>query len=791
VIYVTINLGFGIYLSKTNALIGHPNSLKKSFLPLTSNHISVEKWVFSFRLTFLTLFFLMSVTTGKAQPDTIQIDRLLKSGSNYLFNAHEEQNNLDSALFYFNQALTLSQTLHLNKWINTCLEWKGICFFQGEMADSARTSFQKVIDYYHSKGDLASEANTWKNLGDAITQFDARFAPEKAASLENAYRLYWEIRDTVNAMESLKAAADAHLYEPRLDISEKELLTVLAVYKSMHYPYIYYTYDLLRVVSELKGDLVTEVSYVMEMIRSLDSADLKNREDSMQAGRLYSYAGMSYAYAAMWDQALFFARKGWNTLQFTDYDEEYFSRLSGLAIDLVRNDSAQTALQLIQESLKHRQLTSAFQKARITNALGICYQALGEIKNAETEFSKILYILAKDKLPNEPRHLQGRQEMMIVNGNFYLTTHQYDKASFYANRLPSEYTYLTTLGQKARIELLKARVDSVAGRYQSALKHFALYQQLNDSLFGIQKTAQIRALQIRYTLDKKDNDMLLQAANIQLLKKENEFQQLQVGKSRNLRNMMSIALLFLLLFVAMGYNRYRIKQRQNRQLESKQSEISAKNRQLEQLLQENRWLLQEVHHRVKNNLQTVISLLTSQMESAEKGPAVDAIRESRQRIDAMAMIHQRLYNSNDHSSISMPAYVTDLVEHLREAFKPGPRIIFSLLIDDIVLDISAALPAALILNEAISNSLKHAFPGEMQGTITVRFIEVPENRVKLEVQDDGIGFHEKTFNGNKSFGIRLIKGLISDVSGEGQIINENGTTVRVFFSIDSFTGKVI
>jgi two-component system, sensor histidine kinase PdtaS len=785
VIFVTINLGIGIYFAKTMALIFYRINLKKSFLLPKCYHIFFEKWVFSLQLTFLTLFFLMSATTGKTQTDSIQIDRLLKSGSNYLFNAHEEKDSPDSALLYFNRALTLSQALNSNKLINSCLEWKGIYFFEGGNADSGRANFKKVIDYYHNKADLASEANTWKDLGDATTQFDARFAAEKAASLERAYQLFWQIRDTVNAMESLKAAADAHLYEPRLEISGKQLLTVLAVYKSMHYKYIYYTYDLLRVVSELKGDLVTEVSYVMEMIRSLDSAELKNREDSMQAGRLYSYAGMSYAYAAMWDQALFFARKGWNILQFTDYNEEYFSRLSGLAIDLVRNDSAQKALQLIQKGLKDRKFTSAFQNARITNALGICYQALGDFKNADSEFSKILDILAKDKLPNEPRHLQGRQEMMIVNGNFYLITHQYDKASFYANRLPSKYTYLTMLGQKARIELLKAHVDSVAGRYQNALKHFALYQQMNDSLFGIQKTAQIRALQIKYTIDKKDNDMLLQAANIQLLKKENEFQQLQVGKSRNLRNMMGIALLFLILFVAMGSNRYRIKQRQNRQLESKQSEISAKNRQLEQLLQENRWLLQEVHHRVKNNLQTVMSLLTSQMESAEKGPAVDAIRESRQRIDAMAMIHQRLYNSNDHSSISMPAYVTDLVEHLREAFKPGPRILFTLLIDDIILDISAALPAALILNEAISNSLKHAFPGEMQGTIIVRFVEAPENRVMLEVQDDGIGFHEKTINGNKSFGIRLIKGLISDVSGEGQITNKNGTTVRVFFSIDS------
>ena len=138
----------------------------------------------------------------------------------------------------------------------------------------------------------------------------------------------------------------------------------------------------------------------------------------------------------------------------------------------------------------------------------------------------------------------------------------------------------------------------------------------------------------------------------------------------------------------------------------------------------------------------------------------------------------------------MPAYVVDLAEHLREAFRPGPRIVFSLLIEPISLDISVALPAALILNEAISNALKHAFPGEMQGTISVRVNRVSENKVMLEVRDDGIGFSEKKVISSKSFGIRLIKGFVSDLSGESQIVNGNGTTVRVFFCIDSQTGKI-
>jgi len=774
------------FLQKGRLSLVVTNSLKNDACQSYLFTIPVEKLIYSLRLIFLAMVSLMAAIPGKAQSDTVRIARQLKEGSQYLLKTGYDKKDLDSAQFFFNQALSLSQSIGSDKWINISLEWKGDCYLKGNMLDSGKACFQKVIDYYHRKGELAEEAKTWRRLGEGITTTIPRFAPEKASSFEYAYQLYRKIGDSLNALESLKDAADAHMYEPNLDLAEKELLSVAESYKAIHFRNIHFTYDLLNAVAGLKGDLPKEVLYTMEMVRSLDSADMKNREDSILVGRLYSNAGLTYERAAMWDRALFFARKGWRTLQITDWDDEYFSWMSHLCRDLVRNDSAQEALRFVLAAIQNRHSSSAFEKAKIATALGICYWAVGDPGRAEKEFSKVIGILDNDKLRRlDPKYLAWDQEMILSVGNFFLSTHKYDIANFYAKRLSSNNTYLITLGQRARIELFKAQVDSAMGRYHSALKHFAAYQQMNDSLFGIQKTVQIQELQMRYAIDKKDNDIRLQGANIKLLKKENEFQQMQAGKSRNLRNMMGIALLFLIFLAGAVYNRYRIKQQRNRELELKQEEIGAKNQQLEQLLQENKWLLQEVHHRVKNNLQTVTSLLTSQMESAEKGPAVDAIRESRQRIEAIAMIHQRLYNSNNHSSVMMPAYVADLVEHLREAFRPGPRIVFSLFIESIALDISAALPAALILNEAISNALKHAFPGEMQGTITVRVSSFSENKVMLEVGDDGIGFSEKTIISSKSFGIRLIKGLVSDISGESQIVNGNGTTVRVFFGIET------
>jgi two-component system, sensor histidine kinase PdtaS len=741
-------------------------------------------------LIFLAMVTMMAAVSGYAQSDTIRIERQLKDGSHYLLKPGNDRKDLDSAQYFFNQALNLSRSIASDKWINASLESKGQYYLEANNLDSGKAYFQKVIDYYHLKGEFGEEAKTWRRYGDAIPYIVPRVASEKAGTYEHAYQLYRKIGDSLLAFESLKDAADAHMYEPNLDLAERELLSVAESYKAIQFRKIHLTYDLLSAVAGLKGDLPKEVLYTMEMVRSLDSADLKNREDSILVGRLYSNAGLAYERTAMWDRALFFASKGWRTLEMTGTDDEYFSWMSHLCRDLIHDDSAQEALHFVLEAIQNRNPSSDFQKAKIATALGNAYYSVGSLENAEKEFSKVIGILDGDKLrQSDPKYLGWDLEMILSVGNFFLSTHKYELANFYAGRLSLKNTYLIALGQRARIELFKAKVDSSMGRYHSSLEHFAVYQQMNDSLFGIQKTVQIQELQIKYALEKKDKDIRLQGANIKLLKKENEFQQMQAGKSRNLRNMMAMALFLLILLVGMGYNRYRIKQQRNRELELKQAEISSKNQQLEQLLQENKWLLQEVHHRVKNNLQTVTSLLTSQMESAERGPAVEAIRESRQRIDAIAMIHQRLYNSNNFSSIMMPAYVADLVEHLREAFRPGPRILFSLFVEPIALDIAVALPAALILNEAISNALKHAFPDEMPGTITICLETVSENKVKLEVIDDGIGFSEKAVNNNKSFGIRLIRGLVSDISGESQIVNGNGTTVRVYFCIDHLTGK--
>ena len=127
------------------------------------------------------------------------------------------------------------------------------------------------------------------------------------------------------------------------------------------------------------------------------------------------------------------------------------------------------------------------------------------------------------------------------------------------------------------------------------------------------------------------------------------------------------------------------------------------------LLKDKEWLIKEVHHRVKNNLQMVISLLNSQSIYLNDEAAVVAIQESQRRMHAMSLIHQKLYQSENVGVIDMRAYINEFISYLKDIFETGSSIRFEQDVDPIKLDVGQAVPVGLILNEVITNSIKYAF----------------------------------------------------------------------------------
>jgi two-component sensor histidine kinase len=273
---------------------------------------------------------------------------------------------------------------------------------------------------------------------------------------------------------------------------------------------------------------------------------------------------------------------------------------------------------------------------------------------------------------------------------------------------------------------------------------------------------------------------MIQLSSIQPLIESEKLNTVEKGKSNIIKYAVIISVFLLLLVILMF-----IIFRQVNKMKTQQNVIHQKNTSLHHLVEEKEWLLKEIHHRVKNNLHTINSLLESQALYLD-GEALAAIQDSQHRVFSISLIHQKLYQpENNLTGINMPAYLHELVCYLGESFETGSRIQFKLDLEPLDLDISLAVPLGLILNEAISNAVKYAFTASQEGTITISIKSASTNRYTFMVADNGVGLPEN-FEPDKvnALGMKLMKGLSKDIAATFNIESKNGTTVSITFLID-------
>jgi len=208
------------------------------------------------------------------------------------------------------------------------------------------------------------------------------------------------------------------------------------------------------------------------------------------------------------------------------------------------------------------------------------------------------------------------------------------------------------------------------------------------------------------------------------------------------------------------------------------------NLRLEQSLREKEMLLREVHHRVKNNLQVIISLLNLQARTLPDDAARAALQTSQQRIRAIAAVHEKLYQSESMSAVAIGSYISDMARHLAAACTlPGQRIQIEPRIENVSLGIDVALPVGLIVNEVVTNALKHAFNGRQSGRVDILLSRDAEKAV-LTVRDDGTGLPEEVTEADGGgLGMTLVRTLARQVRGSLTITRDRGTAVTIAFPL--------
>jgi PAS domain S-box-containing protein len=197
---------------------------------------------------------------------------------------------------------------------------------------------------------------------------------------------------------------------------------------------------------------------------------------------------------------------------------------------------------------------------------------------------------------------------------------------------------------------------------------------------------------------------------------------------------------------------------------------------LQKSLKEKEILMREIHHRVKNNLQVISSLLNLQSSYIKDQEALTIFKSSRDRVRSMALLHEKLYQSKNITQIDLNNYINDLVTNLFDSYKPSADLHFNLDVEDIHLDIGVSISLGLILTELVSNSLKHAFTGKLKGEINIVLSLPKDHQLKLLVNDNGKGLPQDfDIKHSPSFGLDLVNAIVDQHQGSLEV-NKNGKT---------------
>jgi len=305
-----------------------------------------------------------------------------------------------------------------------------------------------------------------------------------------------------------------------------------------------------------------------------------------------------------------------------------------------------------------------------------------------------------------------------------------------------------------------SKIQEARGNFSEALHHERMMSQAEDSLFSADKTRQISRMRAIYETEKAE-----QEARVTRLQADYE-----INQRNSQRNFFVVAALLLFAIALLAIYLYSQKQRSNKLL-------TEKNILIERSLAEREGLLQEIHHRVKNNLQIISSLLSLQSKSLQDTDAQAAIQESRNRVKSMSLIHEQLYQEHTMSGVEMGDYIRRLTNSLVSSYGLDTgRVDVRWSSDPMVLDVDTAIPIGLILNELITNAIKYAFP-DRQGTLDVS-LKDHGDYLLLRISDDGVGLG-KGAGGGTSFGLSMVNSLLRKLKGEMTVDQTKGTAFNL------------
>ncbi len=546
-----------------------------------------------------------------------------------------------------------------------------------------------------------------------------------------------------------------------------------------------------------KNDFISAIDYYQQSIRI--SATIA---DTSGIANTYRLLGIAYKNIAVYPKAIEAYNNSnlyYSFLKDTSGQGSTMINIGNVFKNIGQNERAKE---------KYRAAISIFKPLNNLNSLGDCYNNLGNVfKNENNYDSASFYMFKTLELRKESQNLEKLSYIYHNLANLNVKLENYDIARLYADSARTiKEQRNDTYGISMEIELL-ARIHyfneewsqavqkgeealKMAEPYQNlelnkeilrilgasaykledfkkSAKYYSQFMDADETLKDLNQSDQMEFELVTFEIvsDSIQKQQLILQKELQEVENKN----IELENSVSRRNyLLTIAgLLILIIIVAYIYflNRKRHSQSQSEKEIIKKSSVPKEEKEI---------LLKEVHHRVKNNFQIINSLIRIQTEFMDHTNYVDKLKELENRIRSMSLIHEKLYKSEHISKLSVKDYVTELSANLLQSYEIQVKVKFDIKIDEAEYGIDSLIPLGLILNETISNSIKHGFQGKSEGLISVDLKNTDKNTI-LHVHDDGIGADLSIEElKDESLGIELLYDLTEQLDGDLSLDTKEG-----------------
>ena len=695
---------------------------------------------------------------------------LLNLAQYHIFKPGELPLDFDSAANYIHEAKVLNNIVNSSAVSGYQILTESYLIKERGQKEEGKKMVEKaikVLEYGTNKdylGQACYELSTYYDYTDSLQLF------KRITLVEQSIEYFRQARDFKRTGKSLEALGDLYGETGDFDKTIVVLKLSLSAYDSIKYQSLQGVYGLLGVAYLFQGrDYNLALFY---LLKSLKTAQLV-QDTSLRLCQVNNYIGLLYNEIGRSDTAVEYLGNALKVAKKYNDEQSIYLLVSFMASTYNEIDEPEKALKILaQLPQKYFLSDNPSDMAVIGQCYLGSYTLLKQFSKAQAWCDTLLGVAGK-KIST-----LSKSNIYRLAANYYFFIKQFPKARYYLEKSGDLVKKINR--ENGRIQNLRLlyKIDSAQGNFRSAFANLLLYKAKTDSVSSVRKARQFQVLGVEYEIGLKEDSIRLKDKDILLLTQKNSLQQANLRQASLVKNVTIAGIIFAIIIIGLLYRQARHKQKSNKT-------ITQKNQQLQHYLTEKEWLLKEIHHRVKNNLQIVMSLLNSQSAYIDNELALTAIHDSQHRVHAMSLIHQKLYNSENLSSIDMSLYIHELVSYLADSFNTGQRVRFEYDIEPLQMDISQAIPLGLILNEAITNSIKYAFPDNREGVVNITLSSTSPDHYLLVISDNGIGIPSHLKNKKVgSLGMSLMAGLSEDLDGSFSIENNNGTVIRILFVHD-------